>query len=95
MWTLAFFTVVLGLASYPLSARLLEGGLQGGALLLGYAVLVLAFFGSIFAVPSYFIEHALRDFRADIAASPGLRKVLEEMSATWMDPVGAREFGPL
>jgi hypothetical protein len=57
--------------------------------------MTLAFFGSVFAVPSYFIEHARRDFLADISADPQLRAALEEMSVTWRDPVGTREFGPL
>ncbi|MDR6506619.1 hypothetical protein [Arthrobacter oryzae] len=57
--------------------------------------MTLAFFGGVFAVPSYFIEHARRDFLADISADPQLRAALEEMSVTWRDPVGTREFGPL
>lgn len=93
--TAMFFVLVFGAASFPLSARLLERGPEGGVLLAGYAVMVLAFIASVFTVPSYFIEHAVRDFRADIAASPELRTALEEMSVTWKDPVGTREFGPL
>ncbi|HEX9088671.1 MAG TPA: hypothetical protein VF867_14230 [Arthrobacter sp.] len=91
----AFFALIVGAMSYPLSTRLLEQGPEGFTLLVGYAVMVLVFIGSVFTVPAYFIEHAARDFRADIAASPGLRQSLEEMSLTWRDPVGAREFGPL
>ncbi|MDQ0075420.1 hypothetical protein [Arthrobacter oryzae] len=80
---------------YPLASRLLERGPEGGALLLGYAVMTLVFIGSVFTVPSYFLEHARRDFLADISAEPQLRAALEEMSLTWRDPVGTREFGPL
>lgn len=91
----AFFALVFGAMSYPLSTRLLGQGPEGLALLLGYAAMVLMFIGSVFTVPSYFIEHAARDFRADIAASTELRAALEQASLTWRDPVGAREFGPL
>lgn len=90
-----FFAVVFGVVLYPLAAVLLERGPGGGLLLLGFAAMFLVLIGSIFTLPSYFMEHAVRDFRADIAASPELRRALEELSLTWRDPAGSREFGPL
>jgi hypothetical protein len=90
-----FFVLIFAGIGYPLASRLLERGPEGGALLLGYAVMTLVFIGSVFTVPSYFLEHARRDFLADISAEPQLRAALEEMSLTWRDPVGTREFGPL
>jgi hypothetical protein len=91
----AFFAVVFAVVLYPLAGLLLDRGPVGGILLAGYATLFLLLIGSIFTLPSYFMEHARRDFRADIAASPELRQALEQMSLTWQDPVGSREFGPL
>lgn len=93
--TAIFFTVVFGAIFSPLSGRLLERSPEGVVLLAGYAVMVMMFFVSVFAAPAYFIEHAARDFRAEIESSPELRRTLEEMSLTWTDPVGTREFGPL
>ncbi|MET4144115.1 hypothetical protein [Arthrobacter sp. UYCo732] len=91
----AFFTLIFCGITYPLTSALLTDAPGGGVLLIGYALMTPLFFGSVFAVPAYFIEHAARDFRADIASSPGLRHSLEEMSLVWQDPVGAKEFGPL
>lgn len=91
----AFFVAIFAGIFYPLAGVLLERGPEGGALLISYAVMGLTLIGSVFTVPSFYIEHAARDFRADIAASPELRQSLEQMSLTWRDQVGAREFGPL
>lgn len=95
LWAAVFFTAVFAVILSPLSGRLLERGPEGVVLLAGYAVMVMVFFASVFTAPAYFIEHAARDFRAEIEASSELREALEEMSLTWTDPAGTREFGPL
>lgn len=90
-----FFTVMFGVILYPLAGRLMESVPAGAVLVLGYAVLLVVLMGSVFTLPSYFMTHAVRDFKADIAASPDLRRALESLAQTWRDPVGSREFGPL
>jgi hypothetical protein len=90
-----FLSLVLGVLLLPLALPLMEMGFGGKVRLVIGAVLFLLAVASLFAVPAYFMQHAWRDFRRDIAADPQLRSALEAMSVEWKDPKGLREFGPL
>ena len=90
-----FLTLVLGVLLLPLALPLVELGLGGMVRLVVGTVLFLLALASMFAAPAYYMEHAKRDFRSEIAGDPQLRSALEAMSLQWKDPRGFREFGPL
>lgn len=50
---------------------------------------------SVFAGPAYRAENARRDFRRYIDRNATIRAELENLSMTWHDPHGNRNFGPL
>ncbi|MGP9500955.1 hypothetical protein ACT3TS_01930 [Specibacter sp. AOP5-B1-6] len=91
----AFMSAALGA---PLALALAGWLEQGpGPAFSFFAVLLLVVLGTVsaFAVPSYFAQHARRDFRARIDNNQALRQELEALSCSWRDTSGNRNFGPL
>lgn len=72
-----------------------QQGLKGMVSIFAVYALTVLLVGSVFVVPGYFAQRARRDFRRYIDANPALKKELEAMSLTWVDPVANRDFGPL
>lgn len=58
-------------------------------------VLILAQVLCVFAVPAWFVKHAVRDFRAPILGDLALYAELDHLCRTWDEPYGTREFGLL
>jgi len=86
---------MLSVVALPLTVPLFQGGPADAAVALMLHVLILAQVLCVFAVPAWFVQHAVRDFRAAILGDPALYAELDHLSRTWDEPYGTREFGPL
>ncbi len=86
--------VFVVLASFAIGPWFQQGfkGMASAALV--YALIVILMF-SVFVLPGYFSQHARRDFRRHIDKNGQLRKELENLAPTWIDPRGNSTFGPL
>ncbi|GAA1876705.1 hypothetical protein GCM10009715_24250 [Paeniglutamicibacter psychrophenolicus] len=72
-----------------------DGTVQGALAYAGYQLALLAGITSVFFLPGYFSAHSRRDLRRHIAGNPRVRAEVEELSRSWVDPVGTMSFGPL
>lgn len=86
---------VLTAVVLPVTLPMLRGGGADVVTALAVHVLVLAQALCVFAVPAWFVEHAVRDFRAAVLRDPRRYAALDRLSRTWDEPFGTREFGPL
>ncbi len=91
--------VVIGVPFCAMAHILLAGQLDGSARGLGayagYQLALVLGVVSVFFLPGYFAQHARRDLRRLIESNPGIRSELEDLSLSWVDPVGTEPFGPL
>lgn len=87
----ALFTAVV----LPVTLPMVQGGPADVVTALGVHVLVVTQALCAFAVPAWFVEHAVRDFRTAVLRDPRRYAALDRLSRTWDEPFGTREFGPL
>ena len=73
----------------------LDGTGRGALAYAGYQLALLAGIVSVFFLPGYFSAHSRRDLRRLIADNPRVRAEVEELSHSWVDPIGTTSFGPL
>ncbi|RAX50642.1 hypothetical protein DQ353_03605 [Arthrobacter sp. AQ5-05] len=72
-----------------------DGTGRGALAYAGYQLALLAGIVSVFFLPGYFSGHSRRDLRRLIAGNPRVRAEVEELSRSWVDPIGTMSFGPL
>lgn len=91
--------VVIGVPFCAMAHILLAGQLDGSARGLGayagYQLALVLGVVSVFFLPGYFAQHARRDLRRLIESNTGIRSEFEDLSLSWVDPVGTEPFGPL
>ncbi|MDJ0315294.1 hypothetical protein [Arthrobacter sp. H35-D1] len=88
-------TLAVGLpTAFAISGWLAQGPVPAFSFV---AVCLLFVLGTIssFALPAYYAENARRDFRRHIDRNAAMRSELENLSTTWRDARGDRNFGPL
>lgn len=73
----------------------LDGTGRGALAYAGYQLALLAGIVSVFFLPGNFSAHSRRDLRRLIADNPRVRAEVEELSHSWVDPIGTTSFGPL
>lgn len=81
--------------AHMLLATQLDGSARGLGAYAGYQMALVIGLASAFFLPGYFAQHARRDLRRLIESNPGTRAELEDLSLSWVDPVGTTPFGPL
>jgi hypothetical protein len=73
----------------------LDGSLRGILAYAGYQLALLLSVIAVFYLPGHFSQHARRDLRRLLETNTTIRSEVEELSRTWVDPVGTTSFGPL
>lgn len=86
---------VLSAIALPLTASSFQEGAADVAAALALHALIIAQALCVFAIPAWFVQHAVRDFRAAVLRDPDLYASLDQLSRTWDAPYETREFGPL
>lgn len=87
--------VPLSAIALPLTAPSFQNGAADATAALVLHALIIAQALCVFAVPAWFVQHAIRDFRAAVLRDPDRYAKLDHLSRTWDEPYGTRQFGPL